>query len=271
MRMQPKTGVILSGGRGTRLAPQTEIQNKHLLPVYGPQGAIPMIWYPLHTLVASGCDRIIIVSSQEHCGDIMEFLGDGRRFGVDICYKVQDHNDPARPVGIASAMKLIEGVVSPIDPFMVILGDNFYENNFEDEFAKFCDYVWSNSFRSDGIDTTHIAHVFLKEVHDPERFGVATIDGDKVTKIVEKPKNPESNYAVTGLYFFTGHVFNLLPKLTVSGRGELEVSDLNNWYVQNNKMTSTILKGFWHDLGTIPSMLHAQEWINKNNYIIPFK
>jgi glucose-1-phosphate thymidylyltransferase len=266
-----KTGVILAGGRGTRLAVQTEIHNKHLLPVYGPQGAIPMIWYPLHTLVASGCERIVIVSSQEHCGDIMEFLGDGRRFGVDICYKVQDHNDPARPVGIASAMKLIEGVVDQIEPFMVILGDNFYENTFKDEFTKFCNYVWSNCLRSDSVDTTQVAHIFLKEVHDPERFGVATVDGDKVTKIVEKPKQPESNYAVTGLYFFTGHVFNLLPKLTVSGRGELEVSDLNNWYVQNNKMTSTVLKGFWHDLGTVPSMLHAQDWINKNKYLIPFK
>ena len=268
-----KTGVCLCGGRGTRLAPQTEIHNKHLLPVYGPQGAVPMIWYPLNTLVSSGCQKIIIVSSQEHCGDIMEFLGDGRRFGVDICYKVQDHNDPKRPVGIASAMKLIEGVVSPIEPFMVILGDNLYEDTFKIQFSKFYDEVKQNTLRSDivGLNATRVAHVFLKEVHDPERFGVATLDGDKVISIVEKPKKPESNYAVTGLYFFTGHVFELLPKLKVSGRGELEVSDINNWYVQYGTMSSTVLGGFWHDLGTIPSMLHAQEWINKNNYTIPFK
>jgi glucose-1-phosphate thymidylyltransferase len=268
-----KTGVILAGGRGTRLAPQTEIHNKHLLPVYTPQGAVPMIWYPLNTLVSSGCEKIIIVSSHEHCGDIMQFLGDGRRFGVDICYKVQDHNDPKRPVGIASAMKLIEGVVGEREPFMVILGDNLYEDTFKTQFSKFCSDVQENSFHSDmrGFNSGRVAHVFLKEVHDPERFGVATVVGDKVTKIVEKPKQPESNFAVTGLYFFTGHVFELLPQLKVSGRGELEVSDINNWYVQNNTMTSSILKGFWHDLGTIPSMLHAQDWINKNNYTIPFK
>lgn len=268
-----KTGVILAGGRGTRLAPQTEIHNKHLLPVYSPQGAVPMIWYPLNTLVSSGCTKIIIVSSQEHCGDIMEFLGDGRRFGVDICYKIQDHNDPKRPVGIASAMKLIEGVVSSNEAFMVILGDNLYEESFEDEFKKFSDEYLLHSSQKYPYNkfAGRTAHIFLKEVHDPERFGVATIDGTKVTKIVEKPKNPESNFAVTGLYFFTPHVFQLLPKLTVSGRGELEVSDINNWYVENNSMNSTILKGFWHDLGTIPSMLHAQNWINKNNYTIPFK
>jgi glucose-1-phosphate thymidylyltransferase len=265
-----KTGVILAGGRGTRLAPQTEIHNKHLLPVYTPQGAVPMIWYPLNTLIQSGCERIIVVSSHEHCGDIMQFLGDGRRFGVDICYKVQDHNDPARPVGIASAMKLIEGVVGRDEPFMVILGDNLYEDTFKVRFAKFCFDVNPPVF-VEGDRNKKVAHVFLKEVHDPERFGVATVVGDKVTKIVEKPKQPESNFAVTGLYFFTGHVFELLPQLKVSGRGELEVSDINNWYVQNRTMTSTVLPGFWHDLGTIPSMLHAQEWINKNNYTIPLK
>lgn len=265
-----KTGVILAGGRGTRLAPQTEIHNKHLLPVYTPQGAVPMIWYPLNTLIQSGCDRIIVVSSHEHCGDIMQFLGDGSRFGVDICYKVQDHNDPKRPVGIASAMKLIKGVVGNDEPFMVILGDNLYEDTFKVQFAKFC-YDVNPPIFTEGDRNKKVAHVFLKEVHDPERFGVATVIGDKVTKIIEKPKQPESNYAVTGLYFFTGHVFELLPQLKVSGRGELEVSDINNWYVQNNTMTSSVLKGFWHDLGTVPSMLHAQEWINKNNYIIPLK
>jgi glucose-1-phosphate thymidylyltransferase len=268
-----KTGVILAGGRGTRLAPQTEIHNKHLLPVYSPQGAVPMIWYPLNTLVTSGCQKIIIVSSHEHCGDIMQFLGDGRRFGVDICYKVQDHNDPTRPVGIASAMRLVETALSGFEPFMVILGDNFYEENFKDQFSEFSDSFWSASVRSDcsGLEDVKKAHIFLKEVHDPERFGVATVVDGKVTKIIEKPKVPESNYAVTGLYFFTHHVFSLIPELKVSARGELEVSHLNDWYVSNSKMTSTVLKGFWHDLGTIPSMLHAQEWINKNNYIIPFK
>jgi glucose-1-phosphate thymidylyltransferase len=203
----------------------------------------------------------------------MQFLGDGHRFGVDICYKVQDHNDPKRPVGIASAMKLINGVVGDSEPFMVILGDNLYENTFKDEFSAFCDSYWTSMVKSDASSLNDVrkAHIFLKEVHDPERFGVATVVDSKVTKIIEKPKQPESNFAVTGLYFFTSHVFELLPQLKVSARGELEVSHINDWYVNNGTMSSTVLPGFWHDLGTIPSMLHAQEWINKNNYIIPLK
>jgi glucose-1-phosphate thymidylyltransferase len=264
-----KTGVILAGGKGSRLAVQTEIHNKHLLSVYGPQGAVPMIWYPLNTLVASGCERIIVVSSHEHCGDIMEFLGDGSRFSINIVYLIQDHNNPTKnPVGIASAMKLISLVVKD-EPFMVILGDNFYEETFKDEFSNFCDDYQKNICKSDG--SSFKAHIFLKQVEDPNRFGVATLVDNKVTEIIEKPENPKSNLAVTGLYFFTPHVFTLIPQLKVSNRGELEVSHINDRYVKNNTMTSTILKGFWHDLGTIQSMLYATNWINDNKYTIPFK
>lgn len=258
-------GVILAGGRGTRLAPQTEITNKHLLPVYTPQGAIPMIWYPLNTLVQSGCKDILIISSQEHCGDIIEFLGDGRRFGVDLTYKIQDHNDAARPVGIASALRLSRDFVDN-ENFAVILGDNFYENSYKKEFNE---YVWrertiASSFAS--------AHIFLKQVNDPERFGVATVDNfGKVTKIVEKPKNPESNYAVTGLYLYSPHVFEVAKNLKPSARGELEVSDINDYFVNNGKMTSTIIDGYWSDMGIPSSMARTQEWINTNNYRIPFK
>jgi glucose-1-phosphate thymidylyltransferase len=260
-------GVILAGGRGTRLAPQTEITNKHLLPVYTPQGAIPMIWYPLNTLVQSGVKDILIISSQEHCGDITQFLGDGKRFGVELTYKIQDHNDTARPVGIASAMKLIDGWIKD-EPFAVILGDNFYEDSFGEIFSRFAEmYQDIRHF----IGGPRAAHIFLKEVPDPERFGVATIKDDRVTKIEEKPKNPESNCAVTGLYLFTPHVFEIIRTLKPSARGELEVSDINDFYVQDNSMTSTITNGYWSDMGIPSSMARTQEWINTNNYRIPFK
>jgi glucose-1-phosphate thymidylyltransferase len=276
--MPLKTGVCLCGGKGSRLSPQTEIHNKHLLPVYTHQGAIPMVWYSLNTLISSGCDKIIIISSQEHCGDIMQFLGDGRRFGkaigrkIDICYKIQDHNNPVEnPLGIASALRLVETAVDTLTPFMVILGDNLYEESFYNEFDTFCNNYYSNAVKSSNPNDTNVAHIFLKEVSDISRFGCATLEGNRVTKIVEKPINPESNFAVSGLYFYTSHIFSLLPNLTPSRRGEIEISDINQWYVENNGMTSTIIKGFWHDLGTIPSMLYATDWINKNRFTIPLK
>jgi len=266
--------VCLCGGRGTRMLPQTEVTNKHLLPVYTLQGAIPMIWYPLNTLIQSGSKEILIISSQEHCGDIIEFLGDGHRFGVDLTYKIQDHNDASRPVGIASAMKLIEGWVGD-ESFAVILGDNFYQDSFKEAFKEF-----ENKFRK-AIDcpvsqrlnegTDSFAHIFLKPVGDPERFGVASLKDGIVTGIVEKPKNPESNYAVTGLYLYTPHVFSIIRGLKPSGRGELEVSDVNEFYVQNQSMTSTIIDGYWSDMGIPSSMARTQEWINTNNYRIPLK
>lgn len=258
-------GVILAGGRGTRLAPQTEITNKHLLPVYTPQGAIPMIWYPLNTLVQSGVKDILIISSQEHCGDIIEFLGDGKRFGVELTYKIQDHNDPTRPVGIASALKLSREFVNGRN-FAVILGDNFYEHSYNKDFE---DYSWRE--RTIAI-SNNSAHIFLKRVEDPERFGVATVDANNnVTKIVEKPKSPESNYAVTGLYLYSSNVFDIIKDLKPSARGELEVSDINDYYVKNGRMTSTIMNGYWSDMGIPSSMARTQEWINTNNYRIPFK
>jgi glucose-1-phosphate thymidylyltransferase len=249
--------VILAGGRGTRLNIQTQIHNKHLLPVYSVQGAYPMICYPLQTLINSGSRDTLIISSQEHCGDIIEFLGDGSKFGTSLTYRIQDHNDPKRPVGIASAMKLIDGFVRD-EPFAVILGDNFYENSFSVEFNAF--EKTYETVQSPG------AHIFLKEVDDIRRFGCAKFDGDKIIDIIEKPKDPPSNFAVSGLYLYTPDALGVLPSLVPSGRGELEVSDLNAHYVKTGNMTHTVVPGFWHDLGTPESMLHGQRWINDNNY-----
>jgi len=263
-----RKGIVLAGGRGTRMGISTEIHNKHLLPVYTKQGAIPMIWYPLHTLVKSGCKEILIISSQEHCGDIIEFLGDGSRFGVELTYKIQDHNDPKRPVGIASAMKLIQNWVYN-EPFAVILGDNFYEDSFKAEFDAFNNKFYATQHNFMG---SLFAHVFLKEVEDPERFGVATVVNGKVTKIVEKPKNPESKCAVTGLYLYTPHVFTLLPTLKTSDRGELEVSDINNFYSSGGVMLSaTIIPSYWSDMGIPTSMHRTIDYINNSNFIIDFK
>lgn len=260
-------GVILAGGKGTRLLPQTQIQNKHLLPIYTKNGAIPMIWFPLYTLKRSGCSEILIISSQEHCGDIIEFLGDGNRFGVELTYKIQDHNDPLRPVGIASAMKLIKNYVNS-QPFAVILGDNFYEEDFSKEFKEYEEKYEENRFSSDPNDHA-FSHIFLKKVVDPERFGVATIENNKIIEIIEKPKKPKTNLAVSGLYLYNANVFPIIDQLKPSNRGELEVSEINDWYVKYGNMRYTILNGFWSDLGTVQSMLYATEFIK--DFAIDFK
>ena len=259
-------GVILSGGLGTRLLPWTKTSNKHLAPIYTPNGAVPMIFYPIKTLVNSGITEILIISSQEHSGDIIEVLGDGDQFDCDFTYKIQDMNNPGKPVGIASALRLSENFVGD-DPFAVILGDNYYQDSFQYEFDNFVKPLTEMSISS----KAPIANVFLKQVHDPERFGVATVEGMtndmltkklSVSKIVEKPRLPESNYAVTGLYLYTPHVFSLVPQLEVSDRGELEITDINNWYVQNQTMTAFELNGFWHDAGTIEGVREIESFIH---------
>jgi glucose-1-phosphate thymidylyltransferase len=244
------------------MLPTSEITNKHLMPVYSQSGAVPMIWYPLHTLLNSGCKDVLIISSHEHSGDIIDFIGDGHRFGFNsVSYKIQDHNR-IYP-GIASALSLSKDFVGD-DPFAVILGDNFYQDTFKTSFDYF-DRRYDPHYRKEA------AHIFIKKVHDPQRFGVATMDGNLITKIVEKPKEPESDMAVTGLYLYTPHVFELLPKLTVSARGELEITDINQWYVQNKTMGYTTLDGFWHDMGTPESMIRTQNFINENNYKVSFQ
>ncbi len=222
-------GAILAGGMGTRLGELTRVTNKHLLPVYNK----PMIYHPLETLVDAGIKEILVVSGPEHTGDFGELLGSGERFGVEIEYKVQE-----KPLGIAHAISLAEKFADD-ENIAVILGDNIFEDRF-----RFDDFY-------DG------AKVFLKKVPDANRFGVAQISCDKIVGIEEKPKNPKTNYAVTGLYLYDRTVFDRIKNLKPSARGELEVSDLNNSYIEEGRMIYKILKGFWTDAGTIDTLLRA--------------
>ena len=236
--------VILSGGMGTRMLPATSVTNKHLLPLYSSAGAVPMIYYPIATLVKSGIKDILVVSSREHCGKIIENLSDGYEFGANFTYKIQDTKHVE--LGIASALKLAEDFVNGCK-FAVILGDNFFENTFAEEFKKF-----------DRGKTG--AAIFVKDVPDPERFGI--LSPDKKT-IEEKPQNPKSNLAVTGLYCYTPHVFKIAKTLVKSKRGELEITDINNYYCGENNIDINFIKTFWSDMGTPESLLRTQEFLLK--------
>ena len=229
-------GIILSGGKGTRLYPASKTINKALLPVYDK----PMIYYPLNTLKKMGCKDIMIVSGREHCGDILNLLGSGRQFGLRLSYEIQDEAG-----GIAHALALTERFVG-VSNVAVCLGDNIFD-----------DEITLNDF--DGG-----ARIFLKSVHDPERFGVAELEKDsecKVISIEEKPKNPKSNFCVTGLYVYDNKVFDYIKNLTPSDRGELEITDVNNAYIGLNDMGYTKLDGFWSDAGTPESLAQATELV----------
>jgi glucose-1-phosphate thymidylyltransferase len=227
-------GVILAGGNGTRLRPITLVTNKHLLPVYNK----PMIYYPLQTLVDAGITEIMIVSGPEHAGHFLHLLGSGKEFGVRLSYELQDEAG-----GIAQALGLAESFVDG-DAVAAILGDNIYEDDLS---------LSIQAFAKNPVG----AHVFLKQVPDPERFGVAELQGDKVVKIVEKPKQPTSNLAVTGLYLYDSGVFEVIRNLKPSDRGELEITDVNNAYVERGSLGSTKLAGEWTDAGTFDSLLRA--------------
>lgn len=241
-----KKAVLLAGGCGTRLQPSTKVINKHMLPIYSHQGAIPMIFYPIRTLVRSGVEDILVVSSKEHCGHIIENLGDGHNFNVNFTYKIQDINRV--PLGIASALKLAKSFTFN-DNFAVILGDNFFEDSFENEFNRF------NSSAS----------IFLKEVPDPERFGVY-LDG----KIEEKPKSPRSNLAVTGLYLYTPEVYEIADNLSLSSRNELEVTDINQHYCSVSRISVNHVHGFWSDMGTPKSAIKTQKFIECSGFNLDF-
>jgi|TARA_R110001583_G_scaffold78390_3_gene212548 glucose-1-phosphate thymidylyltransferase len=231
-------GVILAGGTGSRLYPLTKVTNKHLLPVYDK----PMIYYPLETLKKMGCKDIMIVSGREHCGDILNLLGSGRDMGVRLSYEIQDEAG-----GIAHALGLAERFVGTSN-VAVCLGDNI----FDDEIVL------------DGFEDG--ARIFLTSVHDPERFGVAELEKGtecKVISIEEKPKNPKSNFCVTGLYVYDNKVFNYIKNLTPSDRGELEITDVNNFYVKDGLMTCQVLKSWWSDAGTFESLLKASSLVAK--------
>lgn len=259
-------GVILAGGFGKRMLESTRVINKHLLPVYSnTQGAIPMIFFPINTLIKSGVKNILIITSDEAAGLMVEMLGDGKKFGKDVefTYKIQNMHDPKRPCGIASALKLSKSYVGN-NPFAVVLGDNMYSDSFDKEFK---DFEWK--YRTD--PDKDFANIFLKSVVDPHRFGIAELDErGNVIGVEEKPVEAKSSLAVSGLYLFTDHVFGLLPNLNVSARGELEVSHVNDWYVKNGTMKSTVVDGFWSDMGIPTSMNATISYVNTSHYELPY-
>jgi glucose-1-phosphate thymidylyltransferase len=230
-------GVILAGGSGSRLLPMTKVTNKHLLPVYDK----PMIYYPLQTLIDTGIKQIMIVSGKGHAGHFLELLGSGKDFGVKFTYEIQEEAG-----GIAQALGLAEDFADN-ESVAVILGDNIFEDSFKDSVKDF----------NEG------AKVFLKEVPDPHRFGVAEVKGDKIIGIEEKPKEPKSNLCITGLYVYDSKVFDIIKTLKPSARGELEITDVNNQYIKQGKMSFAKVNGFWSDAGTIPSLYRASTLIKK--------
>lgn len=227
-------GIILAGGTGSRLLPLTKVTNKHLLPVYNK----PMIYYPLSTLISMGINDIMIVSGREHCGHILQLLGSGKEFGVSISYEIQEEAG-----GIAQALSLTEDFANG-DNVAVILGDNIFED-------KFNVSDFQMGLKLEG------ARLFLKETINPERFGVAQVINNKILCIVEKPKSFISNLAVTGLYIYDNRVFSFIKDLKPSGRGELEITDINNRYLQEGSVQFQMVQGEWTDAGTFESLHKA--------------
>lgn len=240
-------GIILAGGNGTRLLPLTRTTNKHLLPV----GRYPMIYYPLHTLVSCGIKDIMIVSGTGHAGHFLELLGSGKEFGARLSYAIQEEAG-----GIAQALGLCEDFADN-EKIAVILGDNIYQDKFKSEAEKF-----QSQDRG--------ARVFIKKVDDPQRFGVPEIQGDKIINIEEKPRFPKSPYAVTGFYFYDNRVWGAIKTLKPSGRGELEITDVNNFYVNDNSMKFSVVNGWWLDAGTFPSLHRANMVVARDNVELSF-
>jgi glucose-1-phosphate thymidylyltransferase len=232
-------GVILAGGLGTRLYPLTKVTNKHLLPVYDK----PMIYYPIQTLINAGIDDILIVTGGNNAGDFLKLLGNGKEFGLKhINYTYQEGEG-----GIAEALQLAEFFASR-EKICVVLGDNIIEKNIRRAIENF-------RKQKEG------AKILLKEVPDPERFGVPELKGERITRIEEKPKKPKSQYAVIGIYLFDQEVFNIIKTLKPSDRGELEITDVNNRYIEKRLMTWDILEGWWTDAGTFESLLRANQLV----------
>jgi glucose-1-phosphate thymidylyltransferase len=227
-------GIILAGGTGSRLNPLTKVTNKHLLPV----GRYPMIYHPISKLKSAGLKDIFVVTGKEHAGSIVNLLGSGYEMGLKFTYRIQDQAG-----GIAQALGLAEEFVGN-DKCVVILGDNIFEDNIAECVDKF-------NKQPEG------AKILIREVEDPQRYGVAELSGDKVISIEEKPKNPKSNYSVTGIYMYDSNVFEIIKTLKPSGRGELEITDVNNEYIRRGTMTSDVLKGWWTDAGTFDSLAYA--------------
>jgi len=240
-------GIVLAGGTGSRLLPATKITNKHLLPVYDK----PMIYYPIQTLVDAGIQDILVVTGGRNSGDFLRLLSNGKEFGLRyINYAYQEGEG-----GIADALSLAEHFAAG-DKVCVILGDNIIEKSIRSAVADF-------------EKQEHGAKVLLKEVPDAERFGVATIDGDKIVRIQEKPQNPQSQYAVTGIYLYDSSVFERVKHLVPSGRGELEITDVNNSYIADGSMTFSYLDGWWTDAGTFESLLRASLLVAQSHGVTP--
>lgn len=232
-------GVILAGGLGSRLFPLTKITNKHLLPVYDQ----PMIYYPIRALINAGIDDIMIVTGGNSAGDFLRLLGNGKDFGLKhLNYAYQEGEG-----GIADALSLVEHFADE-DPICVVLGDNIIEGNIRSA---------ADEYRSQAKG----AKIMLKQVHDPQRFGVPELDGDRVLMIEEKPEEPKSDLAVIGIYFYDNTVFDVIKTLVPSDRGELEITDVNNHYIARGEMTWNRIEGWWTDAGTFESLLRASNLV----------
>jgi glucose-1-phosphate thymidylyltransferase len=232
-------GVVLAGGTGSRLSPLTRVTNKHLLPIYEK----PMIYYPIQTLVNAGIQDILVVTGGKNAGEFLRLLGNGKDFGLKhVNYTYQEGEG-----GIAQALGLAEFFADG-EPICVILGDNIIEGNV-------CRAA--NDFRKQGKG----AKIILKQVTDADRFGVAEVKGDRIVGIEEKPKRPKSDLAVIGIYFYDGTVFEKIKRLKPSGRGELEITDVNNFYIEEGSLTYDKLEGWWTDAGTFESLLRANNLV----------
>ena len=235
-------GIILAGGTGTRLYPLTRVTNKHLLPI----GKEPMIYHSLKQLISADITSILVVTSKEHMGDVVNLLGSGDEFACDLTYKVQE-----KAGGIAHALALAENFANG-ESIAVILGDNIFEYTIK---------PYKNNF----LKQKNGARVLLKDVGDPERYGIAALDEYSVLSIEEKPNNPKTNFAVVGMYFYDAKIFDIIKKLEPSERGELEITSVNNIYIKLNELKFDVIKGKWTDAGTFESIIEANEILNNNN------
>lgn len=233
-------GVILAGGLGTRLSPLTRVTNKHLLPIFNK----PMIYYPIEKLISSGINEIIIVTGGKFAGDFLNLLGNGKEFGLRGLYYVYQEGEG----GIAEALGLTEHFVKK-DRVCIILGDNIFSGDIKSGIESF-------------MNQPSGAKLFLKEVPDPHRFGVAVFDDNRnIIAVEEKPTQPKSNYAVTGIYLYDNDVFSMIKTLKPSNRGELEIADIDNIYSQRGDLTYDMLDGWWIDAGTFDSLLKANQLV----------